>query len=151
MDDALAAGGPGPEAGVLGRAVRQPIPHVETFPSPPACRLVRFRTEELTSVCPVTGQPDLATVVIEYAAGSGPKNRNASGGACRVETCLSGARTAVLRCHRTLRITPSSIIGTRCFGVPSKSNGLGRFDESRASSAIETFGSNAWSPIRPQK
>ena len=88
---------------------------------------------------------------IEYAVGSGPKKRHASGGACPVETCPSRARAAVTRSQTTPRITPSSIIGTRCFGVPSKSNGLGRFAGSSASSAIETFGSKACSPIRPQK
>jgi 7-cyano-7-deazaguanine reductase len=51
---------------VLGETRREPIEHVECFPAPPEVTLVRFRTEELASVCPVTGQPDLATVDIEY-------------------------------------------------------------------------------------
>lgn len=51
---------------VLGRTVRHPLEHVECFPAPLHCRVVRFRTEELTSVCPVTGQPDLSSVEIEY-------------------------------------------------------------------------------------
>lgn len=51
---------------LLGRDVRHPVEHVETFPAPAGCTLVRFRTDEVTSVCPVTGQPDLASVVIEY-------------------------------------------------------------------------------------
>ena len=51
---------------ILGRTVRTPIEHVECFPAPAGCTLVRLTTEELVSVCPVTGQPDLSTVVIEY-------------------------------------------------------------------------------------
>ncbi len=51
---------------ILGSTVRGPVEHVECFPAPEHCRLVRFRTEELASVCPVTGQPDLSTVTIEY-------------------------------------------------------------------------------------
>jgi len=51
---------------LLGRQVRHPVPHVETFPAAVGCRVVRFRSEELASLCPVTGQPDLATVAVEY-------------------------------------------------------------------------------------
>lgn len=51
---------------MLGRAVRGPVEHVETFPSPGGCTLVRFDTDEVTSLCPVTGQPDFSSVRIEY-------------------------------------------------------------------------------------
>lgn len=51
---------------VLGSRERGPIEHVETFPAPPGCTRVRFTTDEVMSVCPVTGQPDISTVVIEY-------------------------------------------------------------------------------------
>ena len=51
---------------ILGRPVRGPIDHVETFPAPAHCTRVRFTTEEVQSVCPVTGQPDISTVVIDY-------------------------------------------------------------------------------------
>jgi 7-cyano-7-deazaguanine reductase len=51
---------------VLGRDVRQPIEHVECFPAPAHVTEVRFRTEELMSLCPVTNQPDLSHVTIEY-------------------------------------------------------------------------------------
>ncbi|WP_285773761.1 preQ(1) synthase [Microtetraspora sp. NBRC 13810] len=30
------------------------------------CTRVRFLTEEVTSLCPVTGQPDISSVVIDY-------------------------------------------------------------------------------------
>ena len=51
---------------VLGQTVRHPIEHVEVFPAPPNVTTVRFTNDELTSMCPVTEQPDLSTVVIEY-------------------------------------------------------------------------------------
>lgn len=51
---------------VLGATVRHPIEHVETFPAPAGCTLVRFRTSEVMSLCPVTGQPDISSVAIEY-------------------------------------------------------------------------------------
>ncbi len=51
---------------ILGNTVRGPVEHVECFPAPLHCRIVRFSTDELTSVCPVTEQPDLSTLVIEY-------------------------------------------------------------------------------------
>ena len=51
---------------VLGVTVRHAIDHVEVFPAPAHVTCVRFTTDELASVCPVTQQPDLAHVVIEY-------------------------------------------------------------------------------------
>jgi 7-cyano-7-deazaguanine reductase len=51
---------------VLGSTVRHAIDHVEVFPAPEHVSLVRFTNDELTSMCPVTEQPDLSTVVIEY-------------------------------------------------------------------------------------
>ena len=51
---------------VLGHEVRHPIEHVECFPAPAHVTAVRFRTEEHISMCPVTNQPDLSQVTIEY-------------------------------------------------------------------------------------
>ena len=51
---------------VLGATVQHPIPHVEVFPAPDHVSTVRFATEELASICPVTNQPDLSRVIIEY-------------------------------------------------------------------------------------
>ncbi len=51
---------------VLGTTVRAAIEHVECFPAPPKCSSVTFTTEELSSVCPVTQQPDISTVEIYY-------------------------------------------------------------------------------------
>jgi 7-cyano-7-deazaguanine reductase len=63
-----ATSGAGATAGltILGQTVRAPVAHVECFPAPDGCTLVRFTTEEVASLCPVTGQPDLSRVVIEY-------------------------------------------------------------------------------------
>ncbi len=36
------------------------------FQAPDKCNLVKFETEEFTSVCPNTGQPDFSTLIIEY-------------------------------------------------------------------------------------
>jgi 7-cyano-7-deazaguanine reductase len=54
---------------VLGATVRHAIDHVEVFPAPADVSVVRFTNEELNSMCPVTEQPDLSTVVIEYVPG----------------------------------------------------------------------------------
>lgn len=51
---------------VLGATVRHAIDHVEVFPAPADISIVRFTNDELNSMCPVTEQPDLSTVVIEY-------------------------------------------------------------------------------------
>ncbi len=54
---------------ILGASVRHPVDHVEVFPAPAGIGIVRFTTDEVSSVCPVTGQPDLSRVVIEYVPG----------------------------------------------------------------------------------
>ena len=41
---------------------------LETFPNPGVSR-VEMTSDELTSVCPITGQPDLYTATIEYEPG----------------------------------------------------------------------------------
>jgi 7-cyano-7-deazaguanine reductase len=51
---------------VLGNTVRHSIEHVEVFPAPAHVTTVRFTTDELQSMCPVTQQPDISHVVIEY-------------------------------------------------------------------------------------
>jgi len=55
-----------PELTVLGATVRHPIEHVEVFPAPAHLTRVRCENDELNSMCPVTEQPDLSNVVIEY-------------------------------------------------------------------------------------
>jgi 7-cyano-7-deazaguanine reductase len=51
---------------VLGSTVRHPVEQLETFPTPPSVKRVRFTTDEVTSMCPVTGQPDFSSVEIDY-------------------------------------------------------------------------------------
>jgi len=51
---------------VLGQTRREPVAHVECFAAPPGVATVRFSSDELASMCPVTHQPDLSRVVIEY-------------------------------------------------------------------------------------
>ena len=51
---------------MLGATVRHAIDHVEVFPAPANVSTVTFTTDELASMCPVTQQPDLSHVVIEY-------------------------------------------------------------------------------------
>lgn len=55
---------------ILGSTVRQPVEHLECFPAPDSCTRVRFTTGELTSMCPVTGQPDFSTLEIDYEPGA---------------------------------------------------------------------------------
>ena len=54
------------ELTLLGETVRHAVDHVEVFPAPAHVTTVRMTNDELTSMCPVTGQPDLATVEITY-------------------------------------------------------------------------------------
>jgi 7-cyano-7-deazaguanine reductase len=55
-----------PDLTVLGQTVRHPIEHLECFPAPGHVTQVRFTSSELVSRCPVTEQPDLSSLVIEY-------------------------------------------------------------------------------------
>lgn len=52
-----------------GRA--QPTKKLETFPNrhPGRAYVVRLETDEFTCVCPATGQPDFATITVEYIPG----------------------------------------------------------------------------------
>ncbi|MBX3056005.1 MAG: preQ(1) synthase [Anaerolineae bacterium] len=51
----------------LGRPMNEPSKELDRFPAPAHVTLVRFTSDELTSFCPVTAQPDFNTVEIEYA------------------------------------------------------------------------------------
>ena len=50
----------------LGQRVTKPSKELDTFPKPASVKTVSFTTDELTSFCPVTGQPDFNTVEIVY-------------------------------------------------------------------------------------
>jgi 7-cyano-7-deazaguanine reductase len=54
------------ELTVLGASVQHPLTYVECFPAPQGCTRVRLQSEEVASICPVTNQPDLSRVSIEY-------------------------------------------------------------------------------------
>ncbi|HUF99628.1 MAG TPA: preQ(1) synthase, partial [Ilumatobacter sp.] len=51
---------------LLGRSIPGPVDHLETFPAPTGCSRVVFTTDEVASLCPVTGQPDVSSVRIDY-------------------------------------------------------------------------------------
>jgi len=51
---------------VLGAEARAPLEHVEVFPAPEHVTVVRCVTDEVASMCPVTRQPDLSRVEIQY-------------------------------------------------------------------------------------
>ena len=53
---------------VAKRVVTRPTRKVETFPNPQTKRPyeIRFDCPEFTCVCPMTGQPDFATIRIAY-------------------------------------------------------------------------------------
>lgn len=51
----------------LGKTIREPKRNLEVFPKPPGVEKVTMESDEVTSLCPVTGQPDWETVIIEYA------------------------------------------------------------------------------------
>ena len=50
----------------LGKPMNQPSKALDTFPTPPHVSWVSFTSDELTSFCPVTGQPDFNSVTIDY-------------------------------------------------------------------------------------
>ena len=52
----------------LGHAGSEHYAGLETFENPGVTR-VELTSDELTAVCPITGQPDLYLVTIEYTAG----------------------------------------------------------------------------------
>jgi 7-cyano-7-deazaguanine reductase len=54
------------ESKYLGKSVKQPIEELDTFPAPEGISQVTMTSDEVTSSCPVTGQPDFYTVKIEY-------------------------------------------------------------------------------------
>ena len=51
----------------LGKKVEAPSRKLEVFPKPLGVDKVVLESDEVTSLCPVTGQPDWETVVIEFA------------------------------------------------------------------------------------
>lgn len=58
----------GRESILANRQVEQPRSILDTFPNPKPQRdySIEFTFPEFTSLCPVTGQPDFATIIISY-------------------------------------------------------------------------------------
>ncbi len=54
----------------LGKNTRAPSRELETFPTPASVTKVVLESDEVTSLCPVTGQPDWETVRIEFEPGA---------------------------------------------------------------------------------
>lgn len=50
----------------LGKKVVEPCRQLDVFPKPAGVETIVLESDEVTSLCPVTGQPDWETVVIEY-------------------------------------------------------------------------------------
>jgi 7-cyano-7-deazaguanine reductase len=57
-----------PEFVALGHAGSDHYAGLETFPNP-GVSYVQMTSDELTAVCPITGQPDLYVASIEYSPG----------------------------------------------------------------------------------
>lgn len=55
------------EFNYLGKKVNAPSKKLDTFEAPAHVQTVKFESNELTSFCPVTHQPDFNQVVIEFA------------------------------------------------------------------------------------
>ncbi|MEV0032713.1 hypothetical protein [Nocardia sp. NPDC050793] len=55
-----------PDSRVLGRVVQHPIDFLDFFPADPTLSTVSATCSEVSALCPVTGQPDIYTVIIEY-------------------------------------------------------------------------------------
>ena len=53
----------------LGRRATEPIEELDTFPAPSGLDRVTMTSDEVTALCPVTGQPDYYVVKIEYVPG----------------------------------------------------------------------------------
>ncbi len=54
------------ESKYLGKTVRHPVDELDTFPAPKGVKTVTMSSDEVTSSCPITGQPDFYEISIEY-------------------------------------------------------------------------------------
>jgi 7-cyano-7-deazaguanine reductase len=50
----------------LGKKTSAPSKQLDVFPKPVNITNIKFESNELTSFCPVTGQPDFSTLLLEY-------------------------------------------------------------------------------------
>ena len=51
---------------ILGKKVSKPMKKLEAFDAPEDVKTVILTSDEVTSLCPITGQPDWYTIEIEY-------------------------------------------------------------------------------------
>lgn len=51
----------------LGKKTNQPSKTLDTFPTPTNISIVKFESNELTSFCPITGQPDFSNLILEFS------------------------------------------------------------------------------------
>ncbi|MHB1254234.1 MAG: preQ(1) synthase [Candidatus Humimicrobiaceae bacterium] len=51
---------------ILGKKVSKPMKKLEAFNAPEDVKTVILTSDEVTSLCPITGQPDWYTIEIEY-------------------------------------------------------------------------------------
>ena len=96
----VVAGFESPEAAVLER-----VPN----PQKGQTYLARFTAPEFTSLCPVTGQPDFATLVIDYAPADWlveSKSLKLFLASFRNHGAFHGGRPAGLAAHRRLLVSP---------------------------------------------
>jgi len=50
----------------LGKRSIEPTKTLDVFPKPEQVNHIKFETNELTSLCPVTRQPDFSRLILEY-------------------------------------------------------------------------------------
>ncbi len=54
------------ESKYLGKTVTEPVEELDAIPAPSGLGSVTLTSDEVSSSCPITGQPDFYTVKIEY-------------------------------------------------------------------------------------
>ncbi len=54
------------EFNFLGKKINEPSKQLDTFAAPANVSMVKFESDELTSFCPVTHQPDFNEISIEF-------------------------------------------------------------------------------------
>lgn len=52
---------------ILGSKISEPVRKLEVFKAPASVEKICLKSEEVTSLCPITNQPDWETVIIEYS------------------------------------------------------------------------------------
>lgn len=97
---------------LLGRGATEPARRLETFPNrhPGREYWVTLETDEFTCVCPMTGQPDFATITIRYM----PDQRVVESKSLKYTCGLFGTKGFFTSTSRTRSSTTSSKRWTHC-------------------------------------